>query len=145
MSRILCPNCGTENEDPQGARVSTAFCPTCDFPLFFQRGVAHHVDDDAETARNRLPGVAGIDRRAWIPCPACGELNPRDGENCLRCGASLAPPEPEEEPIPEGAIVVIREVLVPAEPERRWPWMILCGAIGSVVTIAAYLLATWIW
>ena len=28
MSRILCPNCGTENDDPQGARVSSAFCPT---------------------------------------------------------------------------------------------------------------------
>jgi hypothetical protein len=145
MNRILCPNCGFENEDPEGARSSVAFCVTCDFPLFFGRGEIKRPEEDSDAARTRLPGVAGMNRRSWLPCPDCGEQNPRDGVNCLRCGALLVVPveEPEPELVPTKTIV--REVLVPAAPRRRWQLTLVSALGGVVATVIIYLLAIWIW
>lgn len=145
MNRILCPNCGVENDDPEGARSSQAFCSTCDFPLFFGRGEVRRPDEDSDAAHARLPGVAGMGRRSWLPCPDCGELNPRDGVNCLRCGALLVVPVEEPEPELVPTKTVIREVLVPAAPRRRWPLVIASALGGIVTTVVLYLLATWIW
>lgn len=145
MTRITCPNCGTENDDPQGARSSQAFCAACDYPLFFSRGVTRIVDEDSDMARERHPGVAGLSQRSWLPCPDCGELNPRDGVNCLRCGAILVVPVVEEVPDEIEVRSVVREVLVPAEKVRRWPILFFGSVIGSALTVAIYYLVTWIW
>jgi hypothetical protein len=145
MSRILCPNCGIENDDPEGARSSQGFCVGCDFPLFFGRGEVKRPEDDTDSARVRMPGVNGMSRRSWIPCPDCGELNPKDGVNCLRCGALLVIPEEEVEPELVPTKTVIREILVPAAPRRRWLLSLLSALAGSAITIIIYLLAVWIW
>jgi len=144
VNRILCPNCGTETEDPQGSRSSEGFCPACDFPLFFNRGVAQKVDTDTAAAKSRLPGVAGLGKRAWLPCPDCAELNPRDGVTCLRCGAILVPPEPEPEPEPE-PVIIIRETIVDPVRRRVWPYRVQGALIGAVSMVAVWLLAIWIW
>jgi len=144
MNRILCPNCGTENDDPEGSRSSQSFCATCDYPLFFSRGVVHKVDTDTEDAKSRLPGVAGLSKRAWIPCPDCGEQNPRDGVTCLRCGAILVPPEPEPEPEPE-PVIIVRETIVEPIRRRAWPHRLQGGVIGAVSMVVVWLLAIWIW
>ena len=140
MNTVLCPQCGVENSDPEGNRSSNAFCVACDYPLFFARGVVARGSTDTDLARERLPGVAGVARRAWIPCPDCGELNPRDATNCLRCGAILAVPEPEPVQAPQGN-VVIREVLVHGDIRRRWPWFILGLFVGSALTVAVAFIA----
>jgi uncharacterized paraquat-inducible protein A len=140
MSTVLCPQCAEENSDPEGTRSSSAFCVACDYPLFFVRGVVARGTDDTDLARERLPGVAGLARRAWIPCPDCGELNPRDASNCLRCGAILALPEPEPVQEPQGN-TVIREVLVHSDVRRRWPVFILGLFVGSVITIVSFIIA----
>lgn len=145
MTRITCPNCGTENDDPQGSRSSNAFCAGCDYPLFFSRGVANYVPDDSELAHERHPGVAGLAQRTWLPCPDCGELNPRDGINCLRCGAILVAPVVEEVADEIEIRTIVREVLVPAETTKRWPILLFGSLLGSVLTVAIYLLVTWIW
>lgn len=140
MNTVLCPQCGEENSDPEGTRSSNAFCVACDYPLFFARGVVERGPSDTDSARERLPGVAGVAKRAWIPCPDCGELNPRGATNCLRCGAILAIPEPEVVQAPQGN-VVIREVLVHGDARKRWPWFVLGAFIGTIATIAGVLLA----
>lgn len=145
MTRITCPNCGTENDDPQGSRSSQAFCAGCDYPLFFSRGVANYVADESDMAHERHPGVAGLAQRTWLPCPDCGELNPRDGVNCLRCGAILVVPVAEEVADEIEVRTIVREVLVPAEKSKRWPILLVGTLLGSVLTIATYLLVTWIW
>lgn len=143
MSTVLCPQCGIENSDPEGTRSSNAFCVSCDYPLFFARGVVNHGSSDTDFARERLPGVAGVAKRAWIPCPDCGELNPRDGINCLRCGAILALPEPEAIAAPEGNIV-IKEVLVRQQRRRRWPWFVVGLFAGTLATGLTVYLVAWI-
>lgn len=145
MMRITCPNCGTENDDPQGSRSSQAFCAGCDYPLFFSRGVANYVTDDSDLAHERHPGVAGLAQRSWLPCPDCGELNPRDGVNCLRCGAILVVPVVEDVADEIEIRTIVREVLVPAEKSKRWPLLVLGSLLGSLLTVAIYFLATWIW
>jgi hypothetical protein len=80
-----------------------------------------------------------------LPCPDCGELNPRDGVNCLRCGAILVVPVVEEVPDEIEVRSVVREVLVPAEKVRRWPILFFGSVMGSALTVAIYYLVTWIW
>lgn len=143
MTNILCPQCGFENADPEGVRSAEGFCESCDYPLFFARGVVVRAEDDSDMARVRLPGVAGMSRRAWLPCPDCGELNPRDGINCLRCGALLARPEAEPEPEPP-ANVVIREVLIQAPEPRRWPTFVFGVITGIAATIITLILHAWL-
>ncbi len=145
MARITCPNCGTENDDPQGSRSSQSFCAGCDYPLFFSRGVAAVVADDSDMAHERLPGVAGLAQRAWLPCPDCGELNPRDGVNCLRCGAILVVPVADDVLDDIEIRTVVREVLVPAERSKRWPILAVGSIIGSLLTVGIYVIVTWIW
>ena len=140
MNIIICPQCGEENTDPEGTRSSEAFCVGCDYPLFFIRGVVARGSGDTDSARERLPGVAGITRRAWIPCPDCGELNPRDASNCLRCRAILALPEPEPVLEPQGN-VVIREVMVHGETLKRWPLFVFGLFVGSAITVLTFLIS----
>lgn len=143
MNRILCPQCGFENTDPEGVRTAEGFCESCDYPLFFARGVITRVEDDSDMARTRLPGVAGMSRRAWLPCPDCGELNPRDGVNCLRCGALLA--RPDDEPEPEAPVnVVIREVLIQAPDRPRWPVFLLGTLFGVLLSALSVVAYTWL-
>jgi uncharacterized paraquat-inducible protein A len=137
MNLIACPQCGTANDDPQGLRSGDAFCHECDYPLFFVLGVVQRIEFDEDAAKDRLPGVGGRDRRTWRPCPECGELNPRDGVHCLRCGAVLLKPEPEP-------VVVVEEVVVEAEPEAppthewrcpRLPWATVGFVVGVALTL----------
>ena len=143
MSIVLCPQCGFENSDPEGVRSAEGFCQSCDYPLFFARGVVARVEDDSDMARVRLPGVAGQARRAWLPCPDCGELNPRDGVNCLRCGALLQHPEPDDEPEPEGNIV-IREVLIQAPEPKKWPTFLFGTLFGILLSAVSVYLYVWL-
>ena len=140
MNTVLCPQCGEENSDPEGTRSSNAVCVACDYPLFFARGVVERGPNDTDLARERLPGVAGVAKRAWIPCPDCGELNPRGATNCLRCGAILAIPEPEVVQAPQGN-VVIREVLVQGDVRKRWPLFVLGLCVGTALTYLAIVLS----
>jgi uncharacterized paraquat-inducible protein A len=140
MSTVLCPQCGEENSDPEGNRSSNAFCLSCDYPLFFARGVVVSGPNDTGFARERLPGVAGVARRAWTPCPDCGELNPREATRCLRCGAILTVPEPEPVVAPQEN-TIIREVLVHGDVRKRWPWFLLGLLAGTVATILAIVIA----
>jgi uncharacterized paraquat-inducible protein A len=139
MSTVLCPQCGEENSDPEGTRSSNAFCLSCDYPLFFARGVIAREPSDTDLAHERLPGVAGLSKRAWIPCPDCGELNPRDASNCLRCGAILAAPEPEPIFEPQRNTIV-REVLVHSDTRKRWPLFVLGLFVGNAITVLTILI-----
>jgi uncharacterized paraquat-inducible protein A len=137
MNLIACPQCGTANDDPEGQRSGEAFCSECDYPLFFVLGVVQRIDLDDDSAQSRLPGVGGRDRRVWQPCPECGELNPRDGVHCLRCGAVLAKPEPE--------LVTVEQPIVEPEPEPeppthewrcpRLPWATVGFLVGVALTL----------
>jgi len=140
MNLIACPQCGAPNSDPQGQRSGDAFCKDCDYPLFFTLGVVQHIDLDDDAATSRLPGVGGRDRRVWLPCPECGELNPRDGVHCLRCGAVLYRPEPEPVAVVEETAVV--EVVVEEPPTHEWrcprmPWATVGFLFGAGLTLAA--------
>jgi hypothetical protein len=137
---IACPQCGSPNEDPQGIRRGDAFCSECDYPLFFVMGIVERIEDD-DSALSRLPGVGGRDRRVWQPCRECGELNPRDGVHCLRCGAVLK--LPVEEPELMTANVEMDEAeYQPVEATHelrcpRMPWAIVGFLVGTGATLLA--------
>lgn len=141
---VVCPQCSTPNPDPGGRRSGDAFCRECDFPLFFTSGVVQRVDQNSDDALWRRPGVAGRERRTWIGCPACAELNPRDALNCLRCGAVLRPIVLE--PAVEQRITVEPLVVTsPVRPCKRWPAFVFGLATGLVVSALAIVIAWVVW
>lgn len=140
MNLIECPGCGAEIDEVPLERTSEAFCPACDFPVFFASGPVVRVPVE-DGSRERNPGVAGRVRRVAVACPVCAEPNPRDGLHCLRCGALLSPPPPTE---PEVEVVPEPEPAPepPPPPPNRWWIPFLVGVlVGSLVTLLAVLLA----
>lgn len=137
---IACPQCGSPNADPQGVRRGDAFCSECDYPLFFVMGIVERIEDD-DSALSRLPGVGGRDRRVWQPCRECGELNPRDGVHCLRCGVVLRlPVEPSDLPSATVAVEEDEDVEVEATHELRCPrlpWAVVGFLTGTGLTLFA--------
>lgn len=112
---------------------AAAFCPTCDYPLFFANRPMLSPRAETRAAQRRLPGVDGRDALGRIVCRGCGEPNPPDETSlCLRCGAFLTPPRPEVL-----RVEVVREVPVEVvQLDRGWMWVsIAVGAllVGSFV------------
>ncbi len=141
MKMVSCPQCGTPNRDGAGERSAEAFCSNCDYPLFFATGMVQRVDEVSLDALNRMPGVAGRDRRTWTACPVCGELNPRDALHCLRCGAVLRPISIETEAAPAPAPIPLPPPQLPVvePPKKRWPLFVfgfICGVALSALTVA---------
>ncbi len=146
---ITCPACGTVSQFQEVGRDAGAFCPACDYPLFWARGDRRQGNEDGESqvGLRRLPGTVGRVSEATLDCPVCAEPNLLTASVCVRCGALLhpAPPEPEVDPLPpppepepEPAPVVVVEEATPARV--IWPW-VLCAvlAVAAVVILVVLL------
>lgn len=138
-ARYDCPGCGAQwlARRDSGPRASAAaFCPDCDFPLFWSAEGAAAKRRSHEAARRRHPGVDGREALARIDCRVCGEPNlPDPGADCVRCGSSLTPPPPE--PAPPEPVTVFVEVPV---PPRRWQ---IATAVSSTLLLAS-VVALWV-
>ncbi len=140
---VDCPGCGEPCRLPTARRASaTAFCPSCDYPLFLAVAAEPPPTPLDDSARRRLPGVDGRDALGALPCPTCNEPNPPDPTaECLRCGADLtpAPPPPAAPPPPEPEIVVVREI------DRRWQIATIVVVVCWLLTIAGFVGGIWWW
>jgi hypothetical protein len=116
---------------------AAAFCPTCDYPLFFANRPVAVPRAETRAAQRRLPGVDGRDALGRIVCRGCGEPNPPDeGALCLRCGAYLVPPKPEVVQVD-----VVREVPVEVVVhDHRWRWIALAALAALTASIAVNVL-----
>lgn len=105
MPRVDCPNCGAVVELHGLSRTADEFCPTpgCDYPLFWARGTAAEVVDDApaEQVVRRRPGTGGRTLLSPERCPVCREPNRPTAVFCQRCGAEMHPEPPPPPPPPE--------------------------------------------
>jgi hypothetical protein len=108
---------------------AAAFCPACDYPLFFGTRPAAAPRSETRSAQRRLPGVEGRDALGRVVCRSCGEPNPPDEQAlCLRCGAYLTPPKPETV-----HVEVVREISVDVvRHDPRWRWTAI-AALGALV------------
>jgi hypothetical protein len=147
MAMLTCPGCGSEVESDPRSKSSEAFCPKCDYPLFWARSAEGNeiIDSDtADTTLRRLPGAGGRQAIASAECPTCAELNLIDAQVCIRCGGPMvlqATPEPEPEvelqldPEPEP------EPEYFDEPKRDWrPWALLALLVVIAVVLLIVLL-----
>ena len=134
---VTCPECGTRSALDVLRRDASAFCPRCDFPLFWAQRTAGvvpaEVDDDAP--RRRAPGIEGEVAGLVVPCPGCGEPHASARGTCVRCGADLTPPPPPvlpapPAPEPEPQVVVVREQ-VPCTHQPAWLVGVLSGVLGA--------------
>lgn len=138
LKELTCPGCGSPTEVAIGARGADAFCPRCDYPLFWAATATTtgpRTGDLGEGLR-RLPGTAGRVTIGMVSCWQCREQNPVTATICLRCGADLSGPPPEPPPPPP-------PVLAPPAPPRRlvWPW-----ALAFIVAFTALVAwATIVW
>ena len=120
--RLDCPSCGAAwlahgGPAPSARTSAAAFCPDCDFPLFWAAAGAEANRRAHDASRRRFPGVDGREALASLACRNCGEPNPPDPQaSCLRCGVALTPPPPPPPPPPEPETVY---VVVPVS-QRRW-------------------------
>ncbi|CAN5685215.1 hypothetical protein BH20ACT2_BH20ACT2_14510 [soil metagenome] len=105
-----------------GARGADAFCPRCDYPLFWaaSTAAATSASGDLSDGLRRLPGTAGRVTIGMISCWQCREPNPVTGAFCVRCGADLSGPPPAPAPPPPAPVVA-----PPAPPRLIWPWALL--------------------
>ena len=138
-----CPACGTVSHFDELSRDASAFCRSCDYPLFWSRSaqlVAVGAGDG--TGLRRLPGTAGRQAVATRECPSCTEPNAITAAVCIRCGADMHPAPvaalPAPEPDPEPTLVEVAPV--PARP-ARWPWIALgiaalIAVIGLIVLLS---------
>lgn len=140
MPDIVCPGCSRITRLVAVRRAADEFCAHCDFPLFWAPTAVTvgAAIEGSDTALRRLPGAGGRQRLGNKVCPDCGELNPIDATNCLRCDADLnprieppAPPPPPPPPPPEPEPV---EVSMPP----WWPWSV---GVGLATVIAIVVLA----
>ena len=143
---ITCPSCGETsslvvNDEGTPERAADAFCPKCDYPLFWARaeGVAapHPVD---ETGR-RLPATEGRLDVPAVVCWNCHEPNAVGQDRCWRCGVDLSGPPPviAPQPAPPAEPPPPPAVMEPPRPRLRWPW-ILIGVLAAIAVIALVLL-----
>ena len=134
-STIMCPLCGTENNNLGGARTADNFCSECDFPLFHSDLYEPEPAAFSEDARERNPGVGGKLKGSWRNCPACGERNAASDLHCLRCGAVLLlVPDPDTEAANEEVIDLedLEPPLPPIEGEKSSG--LLVGIIAGVLS-----------
>jgi hypothetical protein len=136
-----CPGCGIVVTLEPGRRDAAAFCPSCDYPLFWAGGRATVLDTnaDAEASLRRLPGTAGMVTVGMITCWQCREPNPVTNTFCLRCGADLSGPpvvvEPEPEPVPP-----------PPPPPPPPPEPVLWPLLVMLIIVAVFAVyGLWIW
>ena len=134
-----CPGCGIIVVLEPGRRDAAAFCPSCDYPLFWAGGRVTVLDTkaEAEASLRRLPGTAGMVTVGMITCWQCREPNPVTNTFCLRCGADLSGPPVVVEPEP---------VYVPPPPPPP-PYDLVLWPLVVMVILAA-VCATyglWVW
>jgi predicted RNA-binding Zn-ribbon protein involved in translation (DUF1610 family) len=135
-----CPGCGAAWVGQPVRRASaSAFCPTCDFPLFLANAALPPPPSAAtESARQRLPGVEGREQLGRLACWNCNEPNlPDPTMGCVRCHVLLTPPPPP--PAPEIIVVTETQTIVQVELDRRWMWV--SAALGAVLLITLTVLA----
>ena len=136
--RLACPSCGAVwlaygGPAPSARTSAAAFCPDCDFPLFWAAAGAEANRRAHAASRRRFPGVDGREALASLSCRNCGEPNPPDPHaNCLRCGVALTPPPPPPPPPPEPETVY---VVVPVS-QRRWKIATAVVSVALAATIA---------
>jgi len=131
---VVCPECGTRAPVTLNRRDAVDFCAKCDFPLFWTpTEISRGSGEGGGDSLRRLPGTAGRQTVASVPCPSCAEANPLGTDTCLRCGGPMViVPLPEPEPIPEP---VAEPVVVPEK--RPFPWYWLVVAIATLVALVA--------
>lgn len=142
-ARYDCPGCGAQwlanatTPDAGSSRATAAaFCPDCDFPLFWSAEGAAAKRRSHEAARRRHPGVDGREALARIDCRVCGEPNlPDPTAACVRCASPLTPPRPQ--PAPPEPVTVYVDVPV---PPRRWQ---IATAVSSTLLVAS-LVGLWL-
>lgn len=143
---VTCPECGTRASITVGARTSSDFCPTCDYPLFWAKGRAQQTEGEESTdALYRAPGTSGAATPSAIGCPACGEQNPPTGQTCLRCHAELRPappPPPPPPPAPEPTIVISPAPVVECD---HWPSWAVAVLASAVTVVLATIVVVLIW
>ncbi|MBO3088033.1 hypothetical protein [Cellulomonas dongxiuzhuiae] len=136
---VTCPECGTRAALDLLRRDASAFCPQCDYPLFWaDRGGARAAASDADPAPvRRSPGVEGELAGVVVACLVCGEHNAHARGPCVRCGSDLTPrpapvllPPPAPEPAPQ---VVQVPVAVPCAHPRTWVVALLAALLGAGV------------
>lgn len=132
---VVCPECGTPAAVTLNRRDAVDFCATCDFPLFWTpTAIVRDGGEGQGDSLRRLPGTAGRQTVASIPCPSCAEANPVGTQTCLRCGGPmviepLPEPEPVRAPEPPPAVVVAEK--------RPFPWYWLVIGIATLVALVA--------
>ena len=135
-----CPGCGIVVTLETGRRDAAAFCPSCDYPLFWAGGRVSVIDanGDAEASLRRLPGTAGMVTVGMITCWQCREPNPVTNSFCLRCGADLSGPPVVVEPAP---------VLEPPPPPPPPPYELVVWPLVVMLVIAAVcgVYGLWVW
>jgi hypothetical protein len=131
MTEIVCPECGLVTPLAAIRRAADEFCPHCDYPLFWAPTAVSLVTGSIanDATLRRLPGAGGRMLIGTIVCPSCGELNPMNVDDCIRCGSPFHPveeePEPEPPPPPPPPPL--------PEPEPRswwWLWALLTAVVG---------------
>ncbi|MBF0687306.1 MAG: hypothetical protein IR158_05990 [Cellulomonas sp.] len=143
---VTCPECGTRSTLDLLRRDASAFCPQCDFPLFWaDRGAARAAASDVDQGPvRRSPGVEGEVAGVVVACLVCGEHNAHARGPCVRCGADLTPrpapvlpPPPAPEPEPQ-----VLEVLVPVPctHPRTWVVALVSALLGAGVAFVVAML-----
>lgn len=138
---VTCPDCGTPATVTLNRRDAVDFCTVCDFPLFWTpsaviRGTGAGGDDSLR----RLPGTAGRQTVASVPCPTCAEANPISAVICLRCGGPMVLPVIAPEPVPEPEPVVVAPTPV-VEPKRSFPWWWLVLGLLTLAVLVGLIVA----
>lgn len=142
-AETTCPACGTVSHFDELSRDASAFCRSCDYPLFWSRSaqLAAVGAGDGTTGLRRLPGTAGRQSVATLECPSCTEPNAITATVCIRCGADMhpAPAVAAPEPAPEPEPTLVEAVPASARP-ARWPWIALgIAALIAVIGLIALL------
>jgi hypothetical protein len=142
---LACPSCGTISYFDELERDASAFCRTCDYPLFWAR-TSHVASGEAASegeSLRRLPGAAGRVAIATFACPVCAEPNTVAATICIRCGSELHPapvPEPPPAPPPPPPPAPPEPEIVADRRRALWPvvllWLLGALAIALIVAFA---------
>ena len=145
MPEMQCPRCSTRTDFPELARDVASFCPVCDYPMFYATEEAVVQDKTAITAGHgwdrRFAGVSGLTSLAPKECWYCKELNPQDGDLCVRCMRDLDNPPPQRESeVVQPAIQpdILDEELEDEDP-REWEPLLIALAVTAAVLVIVLL------
>lgn len=133
-----------------------AFCPWCDYPLFWTvqpPDVPAAPANDAEihatpatpqlepdpAAWFRLPGVGGRESRTGDECWHCDEPNDQNATECRRCHVPIPEPDPlPRSTEPDTPAVAPAGVVMKRNPEV-WAWVLVTLGI-VLITLTAILI-----